>query len=51
MGRSNKSRRFVQQGADAVQLHDQRIPYRMTLAEAEKLKAKNGQSSFNGGRA
>jgi hypothetical protein len=51
MGRSNKSKRFVQQSADAVQLHDQRIPYRMTMAEAEQLKAKNGLSSSYGGRA
>jgi hypothetical protein len=47
MGRSNKSKRFVKQGTDAVQLHDQRIPYHMTLAEAEQLK---NHSSSPGGR-
>ncbi len=50
MGRSNKSKRFVKQGADTVQLHDQRIPYHMTLAEAEQLKAKQNYSSSPGGR-
>lgn len=50
MGRSNKSKRFVKQGTDAVQLHDQRIPYHMTLAEAEQLKAKQNHSSSPGGR-
>ncbi|WP_281171408.1 hypothetical protein [Peribacillus kribbensis] len=35
MGKRNKSRRFIQQGKDTVTLHSQKIPYRMTLAEAE----------------
>ena len=36
MGKKNKSKRFIQQGADAVMKHDARFPYRGTLAEAEK---------------
>ena len=38
MGKKNKSKRFIQQGADAVMKHDARFPYRGTLAEAEKAK-------------
>ncbi len=40
MGRSNKSKRFVQQGADSVARHAEKIPYHTTLAEAEQLDAK-----------
>ncbi|HEK9099683.1 competence protein [Bacillus pfraonensis] len=36
MGKKNKSKRFVQQGADAVMQHAARFPYRGTLADAEK---------------
>ncbi|WP_205439646.1 hypothetical protein [Peribacillus alkalitolerans] len=41
MGRSNKSKRFVQQGKDVVSKHDEKIPYHMTLAEAEAKKMKS----------
>ncbi|MBP1079600.1 MULTISPECIES: hypothetical protein [Bacillus] len=34
MGKRNKSKRFVQQGKDAVSLHDARFPYRSTLEES-----------------
>lgn len=36
MGRSNKSKRFVQQGKDSVARHAEKIPYHSTLAEAEQ---------------
>ena len=36
MGRSNKSKRFVQQGEDSVARHAEKIPYHSTLAEAEQ---------------
>lgn len=36
MGRSSKSRRFVQQGKDSVAKHAEKIPYHTTFAEAEK---------------
>ena len=39
MGRSNKSKRFVQQGADSVARHAEKIPYHTTLAEAEQQYA------------
>ena len=45
MGKKNKSKRFIQQGADAVMKHDARFPYRGTLAEAEKARS---NSSFGG---
>ena len=35
MGKSNKSKRFVQQGKNAVSKHSERFPYRKTMAEAE----------------
>ena len=46
MGKKNKSKRFIQQGADAVMKHDARFPYRGKLAEAEKKRRSN--SSFGG---
>ncbi|WP_456275058.1 hypothetical protein [Bacillus sp. AK031] len=49
MGRSNKSKRFVQQGKDAVSKHDDRIPYHSTLAEAEAKKLENVEKSSLGG--
>ncbi|WP_192894714.1 hypothetical protein [Neobacillus notoginsengisoli] len=49
MGRRTKSKRFVQQGADSVARHSQRIPYRMTYAEAEAKKLEDaGNSSYGG---
>ncbi len=41
MGKRNKSKRFVQQGVDSVTKHAERIPYRMTYAEAEAYKMSN----------
>jgi len=49
MGRSNKSKRFVQQGKDSVTKHSERIPYHMTFAEAEAQKLANVQNSSLGG--
>ncbi len=48
MGRSNRSKRFVKQGADAVQKHDERIPYHMTMAEAEAFQAQQSQAPHGG---
>ncbi len=48
MGRSNRSKRFVKQGADAVQKHDERIPYHMTMAEAEAFQAQQRQTPHGG---
>ncbi|CEG26074.1 hypothetical protein [Bacillus sp. B-jedd] len=49
MGRRTKSKRFVQQGADSVARHSQRIPYRMTYAEAEARKLENANETSYGG--
>ena len=49
MGRSNKSKRFVQQGVDSVTKHAERIPYHMTYAEAEAEKLENVKKSSIGG--
>ncbi|MBE2909776.1 MULTISPECIES: hypothetical protein [Anoxybacillus] len=49
MGKRNKSKRFVQQGADAVYKHDERIPYHMTYEEAEQRKAEKADHTNLGG--
>jgi hypothetical protein len=49
MGKRNKSKRFVQQGVDAVSKHDERIPYHTTYAEAEAQKMANVKNSSLGG--
>jgi hypothetical protein len=49
MGKSNKSKRFVQQGVDSVSKHSQRIPYHTTYAEAEAQKMANVRESSLGG--
>jgi len=49
MGRSNKSKRFVQQGKDSINKHAERIPYHMTYAEAEAQKMANVHDSSLGG--
>ncbi|KIL45809.1 hypothetical protein [Jeotgalibacillus soli] len=41
MGKRNKSKRFTQQSKDSVSRHDSKIPYHMTLAEAEALKLRS----------
>ncbi|WP_203556437.1 hypothetical protein [Bacillus sp. B15-48] len=49
MGKSNKSKRFVQQGTDSVSRHAERIPYHTTYAEAEARKMSNQKNSSVGG--
>jgi hypothetical protein len=49
MGRSNKSKRFVSQGAISVSKHADRIPYHTTMAEAEAQKLESVKSSSFGG--
>ncbi|MBS4210650.1 competence protein [Bacillus sp. FJAT-50079] len=38
MSKRSKSKRFIHQGKNAVELHAERFPYRSTLAEAEEKK-------------
>ncbi|MDQ0216695.1 hypothetical protein J2S13_003179 [Oikeobacillus pervagus] len=49
MGKSNKSKRFVQQGKDSITKHAERFPYKTTYAEAEAEKMKNVHDSSLGG--
>jgi hypothetical protein len=49
MGKSSKSKRFVQRGVDSIQRYSERFPYRTTLAEAEERKRQNRDSSSLGG--
>jgi hypothetical protein len=49
LGKRNKSKRFIQQSVDAVEKHDERIPYHMTYAEAEERKAKQAIDFSLGG--
>ncbi|MFD3447319.1 hypothetical protein ACFDTO_22265 [Microbacteriaceae bacterium 4G12] len=44
MGKKNKSKRFVQQGSDAVLKHAEKFPYRLTMAEAEAQKERDNSS-------
>lgn len=48
MGKSNKSKRFVQQGKDTVTKHDERFPYHTTLSEAEDRKERQTDTSLGG---
>ncbi len=49
LGKRNKSKRFVQQGKDAVAKHAERFPYRSTLAEAEEQQTELMKESSLGG--
>jgi hypothetical protein len=49
LGKRNKSKRFIQQSVDAVEKHDERIPYHMTYAEAEERKARQAIETSLGG--
>ncbi len=49
MGKSNKSKRFVQQGVDSQQKYSERFPYRSTLAEAEEKQKTDVEKSSYGG--
>lgn len=47
MGKSNKSKRFVQQGKDAVAQHAERFPYRTTYSEAEEKRFSTENTAEN----
>lgn len=49
MGKRSKSKRFIQQSSDSIERHSQRIPYKMTYAEAEAKMKKNVEESSLGG--
>ncbi|WP_170006701.1 hypothetical protein [Bacillus fonticola] len=49
MGKGKHSRRFVQQGKNAVKQHDQQFTYHSTYAEAEAEKMQNVKNSSLGG--
>ncbi len=49
VGKRNKSKRFIQQSADAVYKHDERIPYHMTYEEAEQRKTEKADHTNLGG--
>jgi hypothetical protein len=49
MGKSNKSKRFIQQGKNAITKYDERFPYRMTYAEAEERKNEEIENITRGG--
>jgi len=49
VGKRNKSKRFIQQSADAVYKHDEKIPYHMTYEEAEQRKAEKADHANLGG--
>lgn len=50
MGKSSKSKRFVQQGKDSVSRHAEKIPYHSTFAEAEQRQRQSiSLTETNGG--
>ncbi|MBS4177415.1 competence protein [Lederbergia citrea] len=49
MGKRSKSKRFIHQGKNSVQLHAERFPYRSTLEEAENKKIAFMEESSLGG--
>ncbi len=49
LGKHSKSKRFIQQSVDAIEKHAERIPYRMTYAEAEERKRNQAIESSLGG--
>jgi hypothetical protein len=49
LGKRNKSKRFVQQGKDAVTKHAEQFPYRSTYAEAEARQIDFMKESSLGG--
>lgn len=48
MGKKSRSKRFIQQGKDALDKHAERFPYRMTFAEAEVRKMANDENLDEG---
>ncbi|MEC2055007.1 hypothetical protein I6J18_09685 [Peribacillus psychrosaccharolyticus] len=49
MGKRNKSKRFVQQGKNAIAQHAERIPYHSTYAEAEEKQLQTMSEQSYGG--
>lgn len=49
MAKNSKSRRFIQQGRNSVELHAELFPYRSTLKEAEEKKIEQVKKSSLGG--
>ncbi|WP_194709693.1 hypothetical protein [Radiobacillus deserti] len=48
MSKKSKSKRFTQQGADAVKQHDERFPYRQRFSDAERKREKEEINSLGG---
>lgn len=48
MGKNSKSKRFVQQGSDAVKQHAERFPYRSTFTEAERKQEEAEEQNVGG---
>lgn len=51
MSKRSKSKRFVQQGSDSVKKHEERFPFRTTLAETDENheRQKMRDNSYLGG--
>lgn len=47
MGKSNKSKRFIQQSSDSVTKYSEKFPYHFTLAEAEERKSNSQSYNYN----
>ncbi len=48
LSKRSKSKRFVSQGAKAVQKHDERFPYRERFTEAERKRDEADNQTLGG---
>ncbi|MFC4559284.1 hypothetical protein ACFO3D_13880 [Virgibacillus kekensis] len=48
MGKSSKSKRFTQQGADSVKKHDERFPYRSRFSDKERKQEEADSHTLGG---
>lgn len=48
MAKNNKSKRFVQQGSDAVKKHDERFPYRERFSDVERKREEADRHTVGG---
>lgn len=48
LSKKSKSKRFVQQGKDAVKKHDERFPYREVFSEVERKREESDNHTVGG---
>ncbi|MBM7554063.1 hypothetical protein [Thalassobacillus pellis] len=48
MTKKSKSKRFVQQGSDAVKKHDEQFPYRERFSDVERKREESDRHTVGG---